>query len=121
MGAGGRGAKPASRRQCASLMLASRARMGEAPQDAESERDVIPGVDIVAPALASSTSVPVPSNGAWKPGRRHRCCCSAPGGGPITPDQIKAIHTLLSRVGNITDEAYRAGRGLPPGRRDAVR
>ena len=44
---------------------------------------------------------------AWKPGRAGTAAAVAPTGGPITPDQIKAIHTLLSRVGNITDEAYR--------------
>lgn len=58
-------------------------------------------------ASASPTAVPAPSNGAWKPGRAGTAAAVPPSGGPITPDQTKAIHTLLSRVGNITDEAYR--------------
>ncbi len=59
-------------------------------------------------ASASTASGTAPaSNGTWKPGRAGTAAAVAPTGGPITPDQTKAIHTLLSRVGNITDEAYR--------------
>ena len=74
---------------------------GEAPQDAGKETTV-------RSASATTDLAPAPaSNGAWKPGRAGTAAAVAPTGGPITPDQIKAIHTLLSRVGNITNEAYR--------------
>ena len=44
---------------------------------------------------------------AWKPGRAGTAAAVPPTGGPITPAQTVAIHTLLSRVGNITDQKYR--------------
>ncbi len=73
----------------------------EAPQDAGKETTARS-----ASATTDSATAPA-SNGTWKPGRAGTAAAVAPTGGPITPDQIKAIHTLLSRVGNITDEAYR--------------
>lgn len=45
----------------------------------------------------------------WKPGRAGTAAAVPPSGGPITPEQIKAIHTILPQLGNVTDEAYRKG------------
>ena len=73
----------------------------EAPQDAGKATN-----GTTAPVVSGdATKALALSN--WKPGRAGTAAAVAPSGGPITPDQTKAIHTLLSRVGNITDEAYR--------------
>ena len=76
------------------------------------------GVSSIASAPSAPTSGPAPADldadwreapMAWKPGRAGTAAAVAPTGGPITPDQIKAIHTLKAKVGGLTDEAYRKG------------
>ncbi len=72
----------------------------EAPQDA--------GKANGAPSASESSDhfTPADAPSASKP---RTAAQVKPTGGPITPEQIKAIHTLVSRAGNITDEKYREG------------
>lgn len=50
-----------------------------------------------------------PPGGAPPPSKPRTAADVKPTGGPITPDQVKMIHTLKGKVGGLTDEAYRKG------------
>ena len=90
----------------------------EAPQDhpkahAPSAVAGAPSASVAA-TPATGTRPPSDLDSDWKapPGGAPKPRTAAdvkPTGGPITPEQIKCIHTLLTRIGNVTDEAYRKG------------
>lgn len=50
-----------------------------------------------------------PPGGAPPPSKPRTAADVKSTGGPITPDQVKMIHTLKGKVGGLTDEAYRKG------------
>ncbi len=74
----------------------------EAPQDHPKAR--------VPPAEAEARSASVdatPVTGASPPSKPRTAADVKPTGGPITPDQIKALHTLRGKVGGMTEDLYR--------------
>ena len=85
----------------------STARVTSAETAAALSTPVVPGTPATADLDADWREAHKPAM-AWKPGRAGTAAAVAPTGGPITPVQIKAIHTLLSRVGNFIH-----GRGVP--------
>jgi len=89
----------------------------EAPQDAgKANGRATSAVSPASPTPPANTpgAMPADLDSDWRnpPGGAPKPRTAAdvkPTGGPITPEQIKAIHTLLTKLGNVTDEAYRKG------------
>jgi hypothetical protein len=68
-----------------------------------------PPLDDATDASETTATEPAQDSELRATGKPRTAADVKPTGGPITGDQIKAIHTLRPQVGGLTEEAYRRG------------